>query len=272
MEANVYDLEGKVQKKVSLPKVFECSYNEDMIKRALLAEQSEEYQPQGRDILAGMRTSAQFVGRLGNYRSQRHTGRPPRPRQMLARGGVGAVRRIPSAVKGRRAHPQKVEKRIVEKINRKEYIKALESAVAATGNMSLIKKTHIYAKETFPIAVSSEIEKISRTKDLMKIIASLGLMEDLEKSHKPRKNEGSSRRSKKRYFRNSLLFVVKDAKVLGKAGRNIPGASVLEVDRLRISAITPGAKPVLTLWSESALQSLTEGITNSAMRRKGWVK
>jgi large subunit ribosomal protein L4e len=267
MEANIYHTDGKVEKKVTLPKVFENAYNEDIIKRALLAEQSNQYQPQGHDVMAGMRTSAQYIGRYGTYRTLRHVGRPARPRQMLAKGAMGEVRRIPSATKGRRAHPHMVEKVIIEKINRKEYAKALESAVAATGNASLVRKYHTYSKD-IPIVVSSGIEKITRSNELLKVLIVLGMADDLARSRKPRTKEGKVRRSKKRYFRSSVLIVAKDTAAIGRAGRNIAGVDVLSVERMRIEKLAPGAKPRLTIWSEDALSMLQDGILKSTMSYK----
>jgi large subunit ribosomal protein L4e len=268
MEANVYHIDGKVEKKVTLPKVFEnTTYNDDIIKRALLAEQSTQYQAQGHDVDAGMNTSAVYVGRYSTYRTGRHIGRPARPRQKLAKGAQGEVRRIPSAKKGRRAHPHMVGKNIIEKINRKEYAKAIEIAIAASANASLIKKYHSVSNE-IPIIVSSSIEKITKAKDLMKVLVALGVSEDLERSHKPKGKEGNRKGSKRRYFRSSVLIVAKDAKEIGKAGRNIPGVDVIGVDRMRISVLAPGAKPRLTLWTEAAISALPEGIKASVLSYK----
>lgn len=263
MEASVHHTNGNAEKKLTLPSVFGARYNEDMIKRALLAEQSLDYQPQGHYVGAGMETSASYTGRLGNYRTQRHTGRPPRPRQKLAKGASGQVRRIPSSVKGRRAHPHVVEKTIAERINRKEYEKALESAVAATADMQLVKQKHVLGSAQLPLVVSSDIEKISRTRELVKVLESLGLKQDVEKSHDPKLAVASRRRVQRRHFRSSVVIVAKDASIVSRACRNIPGVEAVSVDRLRIASIAPGARPRLALWSEAALGALQEGITNS---------
>jgi large subunit ribosomal protein L4e len=266
MEVDVYQIDGRVEKKIALPEVFSRPFNGDIVRRALLAEQSSGYQPQGHYLLAGMDTSASYTGRYGTYRTQRHTGLPPRTRQRLAKGGIGAVRKTPSAVKGRRAHPHKVEKAIVERINRKEYAKALESAVAGTGNAALIKQSYAYQKGALPIVVSSQIEKTSRTKELIRALAALGLSDDVAKSHDPR-IKASRRMVKRRYFRNSILIVAKDAGAVGKAGRNIPGVDVVGVDNLRIELLAPGARPRLTLWSEAAIDSIAGGIEKSIANR-----
>jgi large subunit ribosomal protein L4e len=219
-------------------------------------------------VLAGMETSASYVGRYGTYRTLRHTGLAPRPRQILAKGAMGNVRRIPSAVKGRRAHPHMVEKKIVEKINRKEYAKALESAVAATANTSLVAQSHAQPKESLPIVVSSDIEKVAKTRELVRVLDSLGLAKEIEMSHKPRLKTGNARRSRKRYFRNSVVIVAKEPKSLNMAGSNIPGVDVLGVDHMRIEVLAPGAKPRLTIWTEAAVSALTEGISKSSVNYK----
>ena len=267
MEVDVYQTDGRVEKKIALPDVFGVAFNTDIVRRALLAEQSADYQPQGHHLLAGMDTSASYTGRYGTYRTQRHTGLPPRPRQRLAKGGMGQVRKIPSSTKGRRAHPHKVEKTIVERINRKEYTKALQSAVAGTANATLIKQAHAYQK-ALPIVVSSQIEKISKTRELIKAFAALGLSEDVARSHDPRTTDGKRRRSRKRYFRSSVLIVAKDAVSVSRAGQNIPGVDVLGVASLRVEKRAPRAKPRLTLWSEAAIESIASGIEKSTANRK----
>ena len=61
------------------------------------------------------------------------------PHEKLPKGRYGRVRMIPFAVTGRRAHPPKVEKIIEEKINKKEYQKALFSAISATASSDVVK-------------------------------------------------------------------------------------------------------------------------------------
>jgi large subunit ribosomal protein L4e len=176
---------------------------------------------------------------------------------------MGAVRKVPSATKGKRAHPHKIEKLIFERINRKEYIRALESAVAGTADAGLILASHSYPKKELPIVVSSSIEKVSKTKDLLKILGALEFASDLEKSHVPRLKHGLRRKAKKRYFRSSVLIVAKDDASLSKAGRNIPGVDVACVDRLSIGLLAPGAKPRLTLWTESAVESVEKSVAST---------
>ena len=106
---DVYGIDGKVARSIELPRVFSESFRKELVLRAILAEQSLRYQPKGRNLMAGLRTTATYVGNYKSYRTGRHMGIAIRPREKLGGGAMGYVRRIPSSVKGRRAHAQKVE-------------------------------------------------------------------------------------------------------------------------------------------------------------------
>ena len=60
--ATIFDLQGKPVGKTKLPDVFETPLRPDVIKRAVLAIQSRRLQPQGRDPMAGKKTSAESRG------------------------------------------------------------------------------------------------------------------------------------------------------------------------------------------------------------------
>ncbi len=258
MEANVYSIEGKVSGKVTLPKIFNMEFRHDIVRRALLSEQSAEYQPQGHDVLAGYNTTAVYVGKYSGYRRGRHMGIAIRPRQKLGGGAMGDVRKVPSSVKGHRAHPHKIEKDIVERINKREYILAIESAIAGSANAELILKRHTLDKKETPIIVEDSIEKVSRTKDLVKILGALGISGDMARSTKPKLRSGKARKSSKRHFRNSVLILAKDSSSISKAGRNIAGVDVCGIDALKISKLAPGAMPRLMLWSRSAIEGVED--------------
>ncbi|HJJ88097.1 MAG TPA: 50S ribosomal protein L4, partial [Methanocorpusculum sp.] len=59
MKANVKAINGSVLREIELPAVFDEAYRPDLIKRAVLAYQSENYQAYGADKYAGLRTSAE---------------------------------------------------------------------------------------------------------------------------------------------------------------------------------------------------------------------
>lgn len=266
MNAHIYQLDGKVAREEELPQVFETIFREDLVRRALLAEQSRKYQPQGHYVMAGLQTTAVYVGEYGVYRSGRHMGIAIRPRQQLAGGAMGYVRRIPSSVKGRRAHPHKIEKILEERINAKEYRKAIEAAIGGSANLKLIKEKHILGKEgAVPIIIEDKVEKLSKTRDLMLVLENLGLDRDIVKSHKPKLRSGLKRYSTNRHFRKSVLIVAKDSAAIEKAGRNIAGVDVCSVNDLTIEKLAPGAKPRLAIWTEGAVKEVEKAIAGKRL-------
>jgi large subunit ribosomal protein L4e len=252
MEAKVLSLDAKEEEKIQLPKIFELQPNIELIERAFLAERSYLFQPQGRFPLAGMQTTAEYIGRKGAYRSLKNRGRAKLPREKLGGGVMGNVKGIPSAVKGRRAHPPKVEKKIIERMNRKEYLLALMHAVA----YSLKAKSSLQ----LPIVVDSKIEDISKTKDVYSFLASLGFGNLLKPQPKIKKKRRTSRIVK---YKKSILIVAsnKEAKVI-KAARNIAGVNACSVDELRVMFIAPNANPRIVVWSKKALEKLEESLKN----------
>lgn len=261
MNADVYSLDGSKKESISLPSIFSSEYRVDLVRRALLSERSGRYQPQGHYILAGMQTTAVYVGKYDGYRRGRHMGIAIRPRQKLGGGAMGDVRRIPSSVKGKRAHPHKVEKRLLERINSKEYLKAIESAIAGCTKTDLIREKHKVEK-SLPIVVDDAIEKVKRTKELAKALESLGFGKDLDISHTAKPLTGRGARSRR--FRKSVLIIVKNANDIGKAGRNIAGVDVIGIEDLSVEQLAPGGELRPTVWSKAAVA----GIESALKERK----
>ncbi len=261
MEADIYSLNGEVLGKVALPKVFDAPYRIDLVRRALLAEQSLNYQPQGHYLLAGLQTTATYVGRMGAYRSGRHMGIAIRPRQKLGGGAMGDVRRIPSSTKGRRAHPHRIEKKLVELINLKEYRKAIESAIGGSTKKDIVGMV-VKVGRDLPVVIEDKIENVSKTKELLGILKKMGLEEELEKSHEPKIRKGIRRSSKQRRFRKSVLIVTLNDNGIGRASRNIPGVEYSKLSELNVERLAPGAIPRIIIWSESAVKKLEDSINS----------
>jgi large subunit ribosomal protein L4e len=258
--ANVHGTNGSVHGSVELPQQFHERVREDLIRRAVLAENSLKLQPQGHSPLAGMNTTARYYGAMNSYRTGRHMGRAMRPRQKLAGGRQGDVRRIPSGVKGRRATPHMIEKTLIENINRKEYQKAVASAIAATASPEYVNKKHAVGA-ALPLVVSNDIENVKKTKEMLKILGTLKLGQDLEKSDKPSIRKGLRRLAQRRHYRRSVLIVLNEDRGAVKAARNIPGVDACTVKRLKAGLLAPGGHPGrLTLWSESAVKNIAGAI------------
>ena len=261
LDLKVYGSDGKVAGEVTLPSVFHGRFRKDIVERALLSEMSRKYQPQGHSLLAGLQTTAVYVGRYdAGYRVGRHMGIAIRPRQKLGGGAQGDVRRIPSSVKGRRAHPHKIEKTLREHINVKEYVAALRSAVAASADAELVRTRHSVKVNELPLIIDEKAEALQKTKDVSKMLVSLGIADDLERSKKPELRKGLRRLSNRRKFRKSVLIVASKGSSIIASAANIAGVDSCSVDDISIERLAPGAEPRLVIWSSKAVEGLESAI------------
>lgn len=248
-EAEILSLDGAAKGKIALPVIFETEVRPELIRRAVIAENTKTLQPQGHFPLAGMQTTATYYGKMNSYRSGRHMGNAIRPKQKLGGGVQGQVRRIPSATKGKRAHPHLVEKKIKELMNKKEYQRALASAVSAT------------CRNDAPIIVSDDIETIKRTKEMAKVLESLKLSGELEKGKKSRLRKGLRRSSRIKHYNKSVLLIVGKEGTALKSARNIAGVDACTTSTITANLLAPGGNPGrVTVWSEDAVKNIEEAI------------
>ncbi len=257
MKANIYSLNGSKEGEIELPSIFNTPYRPDLIHKAFIHLQTLRFQVQGRDPLAGERTSAESRNTgLGIARMARVKGSGfPRAGQAA---GVGNV------VKGRLAHPPTTEKIIIKRLNKKEKALALASAIAATAMKDVVKKRgHIIDGIELPLVITDEIEKVSKAKELASILKSLKLDKDLERVRDRIKRRSGKPRMRGRVKRvgKSVLLVVKDPSNLKRAAGALPGVDVTSLDRLSIMHLAPGGNGVrLTLWSKSAIEGLDDRV------------
>ncbi len=254
MKAKVYDVNGSVIKEVELPKVFEETVREDLIRRAVLAEQSKRYQPKGNYVWAGLETSAKYRGRKESYASLKNRGQARLPRTVRPKGRWGDVRKVPFAVKGRRAHPPKVEKKIVELINKKEHLKALRSAIAATTHKDIVVARGHKVDTDVPILIDESFDKLTKTKDVYTALSKI-VGKDMARAKNGRKRVTT--RKGGTYTPKSVLIVVKQGSPLLKSARNLPGVDVVTPDKLSVELLAPGTHPGrLTLYSVNVLDEI----------------
>jgi large subunit ribosomal protein L4e len=257
----VLDLTGKAVGEINLPKVFSSTYRPDLVHRAVVAAQRNRIQPYGANKLAGQRTSAHYHGRRGSHNSMmnREMARLPRTHG----GGSGQEMRaafVPQATGGRKAHPPKSEKVWAVKINKKERIVALKSAIASTVLIDLVSKKHKVSKIELPIIVKDAIEEIKKTSNLEKILGTIGIYDDLKRAKVKKVRAGKGKMRGRKYKRKkSVLLVVKENKGIVKAALNIPGVDICNVKGLNVEILAPGAVPGrLVVWSEGAIKELGE--------------
>jgi len=248
----IFSLKGEPIGKIKLPSVFETPLRPDVIKRAVLAIQSNRFQLQGRDPMAGKRTSAESRGvNLGIARIPRVKGP----------GGRGAL--APGTVGGRVAHPPTFEKKIVKRIPKKEKRLALFSAIAATASKETVASRGHSIEDVpqIPLIVEDELEKLRKTKEVEETLINLGVLADIyrvKESRKIRAGKGKRRGRKIKRAVGPLVVVTEDKGIMG-ATRNILGVDVVTVNNLNAEMLAPGAHPGrLTIWTSSAIQKLDE--------------
>jgi large subunit ribosomal protein L4e len=249
--AEIFDLQGKSTGKITLPEVFSTPLRPDVIKRAVLAIQSNRLQPQGRDPMAGKRTTAESRG-TGSA-----TARVPR-----VKGGSGRAAFAPSTVKGRQPHPPRAEKIIVKNIPKKEAKLALHSAIAATAEKEVVAARGHKIEDVIalPLVVDNTVEALSKVKEVEEVFASLGFDAELSRvkeSRGIRAGKGKHRGRKTKQAVGPLIVVV-DGKSLQAAASNLPGVQVTTVTNLNTEMLAPGTHPGrLTVWSSGAIEKLS---------------
>ena len=261
MKTKVYDIEGIEIEEIELPKAFENIVRPDIIKRAFLSIKSKTFQIKGTDPRAGLRTSATYAGRRKKvYRTSMNIGKARLPRVKASGGRWGEARRAPQTKGGRRAHPPKVEKIIIEKINKKENKKAILSAISATAIIEWVKKRgHKISKiKTLPIIIEDKLQEITKTKDAKLILTKLNIDEDLKRAEVKKIKAGIGKtRGRKYKKRKSALIVIKEDKGIKKAMKNIPGIDIATVKELNAELLAPGGDPGrLTIYSKSAIEEI----------------
>jgi len=241
---------GEKVGEVALPPVFHTPVRKDLIRRAFLAEFTAALQPKGRDPMAGKRTTAESLG--ADY----GLARVPRVK------GTTRAALVNMAVGGRLAHPPRVEKKIVEEINRKERILATASAIAATGIEQLVRgRGHVFTAEVLPVVIDpSLLEAIRKTKEARQLLESLGLLDDVLRSReRVRIRAGKGKMRGRRYVEpKSILFVLDDHRSpLAKALKGFPGVDISTPTTVSVLDLAPGGVPGrLTVYTTSALESL----------------
>ena len=250
MKTPVLNLKKEIVSEIEVPKVFETPVRHDVIKRAVVAIQSARFQPQGRDPLAGKRTTAESRG------TGHGMARVPRLRQS-SRAAFGV-----STIGGHQAFPPTSEKIILKRINKKEKRFAIRSGIAATAVKELVEKRghRVQSIEQLPLVIEDEVESLNKTKEVKDLFLALGIWTDIERANrkKIRAGKGTMRGRKKKIGKGPLIVVSEDRGV-GLAARNLPGVEITDVRSLNAELLAPGAHPGrLTLWSKTALESLDE--------------
>jgi large subunit ribosomal protein L4e len=202
--AQIFSIEGKATGQATLPQVFEPPLRPDVIKRAVLSIQSHRLQPQGRDPMAGKRTSAESRG------TGMALARVPREK-----GGGGKAKFAPGVVGGRQAHPPRAETKIVKQNPKKEKRLALQSAIAATGSKETVASRghEVEGVLEIPLIVEDAVSELTKTKEVEETLINLGLLTDVYRvrdSRGIRAGKGKHRGRKMKQAKGPLIVVAEN--------------------------------------------------------------
>jgi len=260
METKVMTLEGEVSRTIKLPSAFEEPFRPDLIRKAFSVEMANKRQPYGPSPGAGMRHAVSTWGK----------GRGAARVQRLKQGNTAAE--SPNNVGGRRAHPPRVERDWSEKINKKEYRKALRSALSATTRPDVVRKRgHRYEEDVeLPLVIEKDFERlheivdtsgeeISYTRKVRDTFENLGVWDDLVRAKDGKHIRAGRGKMRGRKYRvpRSVLVVLSEFNGMEKAINNLPGVEVITPDGITIEKLAPGGDPGrLTIFTEKAIGKL----------------
>ena len=257
MKVDILTLDGKKDGKIELPNIFETEIKKDVIHKAYINLESHGFQKHSTKPTAGQDVVADS--------NDPPTGRGiARIARMKGGGGgrQGQAGEVASIRGGRQAHPPKAEKVIYKKINKKENKLALCSAISATKSKELVlQRGHkIDEINSFPIIVSDEIESVTKTSKMIKILEDLKLIQDVKRLENRKKRSGKvALRGRTKKTGKSALFVLGNAKNVKNACGAIPGVDACSAKDLSVLDLAPGSDLIrLTIFSKKAIEEISK--------------
>ena len=254
MKATLYDKSGKSKPDIALPKIFESSIRQDIAQKFYEVEKQSLVQPYASDTEAGKSQSASGTISHKRHDWKGHYGKgiSRNPRKTMWRRGtqfywVGAGH--PGARGGRKAHPPKgigTEKRI----NHKEAIMAMNSAIAATANQETILARYATLEKSQGLVVIESLP--DKVKDLLKTLKQI--FKDnynlIEKQKQVRPGKGKIRGRKYKTNAGLLILTAPEEKATTKQFDTIP------IDQVSITDLYPLGR--LTMYTKKAIEFLSE--------------
>jgi large subunit ribosomal protein L4e len=250
-KVNVYGIDGVPTEKIDLPEVFDTAYRPDIIRKAFNILHSNKRQTYGADPYAGTKHATASIGK------GRGQSRVPR----LTQGRTAAL--APCVVGGRRAHPPKAERNWKEKINKKERLQSINSALAATADKKIVSsRGHKFDdKITLPIVIDDKFDKTKKTKEVIEIFEKIGIYDDvLRATNGKHIRAGRGKMRGRKYKIPKSILVISTKENIQKSSGNLTGVDVVKPDRINIEYLAPGGDAGrLTIFTKSALMQIRGG-------------
>jgi len=253
---SLYDQEGNKKKggEMPMPPVLCVPLRPDLVRYIHMNMSKNKRQAYALSPKAGYGTAAESWG------TGRAVARIPRvPGGGTHRAGQAAFGNMCRG--GGMFSPTKIWRRWHRKVNVTMKRHAVATALAASTLPPLVmaRGHRIGEVEELPLVVSSGIEKITKTKEAVKLLTDLGCTEELDKINASRKARGGKAklRNRKYTMRRGPLVVYEENDGIVRAFRNIPGVDTACVDRLNLLKLAPGGSfGRFVIWTEGAFKKL----------------
>jgi large subunit ribosomal protein L4e len=262
---------NKVTGEVQLPEVFLAPVRSDLVNFVFANLNKNRRQAYGVNQRAGMEYNAESWG------PGRAVARVPRVSGSgTHRSGQGAFAN--SCRGGRMYNPTTVWRRLHRKVNLTQRRHAVASAIAASAIPSLVLARGHRVNQVPEIPLVVDSLQVSKTKELLKILYSLGCRDELEtivETRKIRPGVGKARNRKFKVKKGPLIIYDNGSVNVKKAARNIPGVEVCHVERLNLLQLCPGGHlGRFVIWTKDAFEKLNSifgNRTNPGVEKKGYI-
>ncbi|XP_075620132.1 LOW QUALITY PROTEIN: large ribosomal subunit protein uL4 [Balearica regulorum gibbericeps] len=254
---SVYSEKGEASgKNVTLPAVFKAPIRPDVVNFVHTNLRKNNRQPYAVSELAGHQTSAESWG------TGRAVARIPRVRGGgTHRSGQGAFGNMCRG--GRMFAPTKTWRRWHRRVNTTQKRYAICSALAASALPALVmsKGHRIEEIPELPLVVEDKVESYKKTKEAVLLLKKLKAWNDIKKvyaSQRMRAGKGKMRNRRRIQRRGPCIIYNEDNGII-RAFRNIPGITLLDVNKLNLLRLAPGGHVGrFCIWTESAFRKLDD--------------
>merc|ERR1712226_528757 len=209
--------------------------------------------PYAVSAIAGEQTSAESWG------TGRAVARIPRVRGGgTSRSGAAAFGNMCRG--GRMFNPNKTWRRWHRRVNVTQRRYATVSAIAATGipSLAMAKGHSVESVPEFPLVVDDSVQGMKKTKEAVGVLRKLNAWSDVERvksSRRFRAGRGKMRNRRRVQKRGPLVVYEKDEGI-SLAFRNIPGVTLLPVDKLNLLKLAPGGHVGrFTIWTAGEIKA-----------------
>jgi len=256
MKAKLYDKSGKVKGDVSLPKCFSSRIRADILLKVFETQKGSFAQAYGSMDGAGAQYSASGISKKKrhDWKGTYGKGISRVPRKIMSRHGssfnwIGAT--VSNTRGGRRPHAPRAEKNLFKKINKKELLIALKSALVGTFNAKALEAKYQRKMEMGGVFDSAILDV--KTKDF--VLAMKAVFGESYNSVLKTKTirAGIGKMRGRKYKSNAgMMFVVGNEESMKRKG-----IEVVRVDDLNVKDLAPnGVAGRLVCYSEKAVEEI----------------